>query len=72
RSIELNNANLGIRLKYKIFDNILIVSCFRYPTVPKDQAIIRFSLHSNNTFDQIQQALEIISKEVKYEYIRSN
>lgn len=45
------------------------MSCFRYPTVPKDQAILRFSLHSNNTFDQIYQALEIISKEVKYEHI---
>ncbi|MBC2799068.1 aminotransferase class I/II-fold pyridoxal phosphate-dependent enzyme [Francisella tularensis] len=72
RSIQLNNANLAIRLKDKLFENKIIVSCFRYPTVPKDQAILRFSLHSNNTFDQIQQALEIISKEVKYEYIRSN
>ncbi|MDE4945256.1 pyridoxal phosphate-dependent aminotransferase family protein, partial [Francisella tularensis subsp. holarctica] len=48
------------------FENKIIVSCFRYPTVPKDQDILRCSLHSNNTFDQIQQALEIISKEVKY------
>ena len=72
RSISINDANLVIQLKNKLYQKKIVVSCFRYPTVPKNQAILRFSLHSTNTFDEIQQALEIISKEVHHEYIRSS
>lgn len=69
KSILIKDNNLAINLKNKLYDKNIIVSCFRYPTVPKGQSLLRFSLHSSNTLDQIQEALEIISKELNYGYI---
>ncbi|API86758.1 aminotransferase class I/II-fold pyridoxal phosphate-dependent enzyme [Francisella uliginis] len=70
KSILIKDNNLAISLKNKLYAKNILVSCFRYPTVPKNQALLRFSLHSSNTLDQIQEALEIISKEVNYGFIQ--
>ncbi|WP_150467370.1 aminotransferase class I/II-fold pyridoxal phosphate-dependent enzyme [Francisella sp. SYW-9] len=69
KSILIKDNNLAISLKNKLYSKNILVACFRYPTVPRSQALLRFSLHSNNTSDQIQEALEIISKEVNYGFI---
>lgn len=69
KSILINDNDLAMNLKNKLYTNNISVSCFRYPTVPKNHAILRLSLHTSNTPNQIQKALEIISKEVSYGYI---
>ena len=64
KSILIADNSLAINLTNKLLTKNILVSCFRYPTVPKNQALLRFSLHSNNTLNQIQETLAIISKEV--------
>ncbi|MED7788721.1 pyridoxal phosphate-dependent aminotransferase family protein [Francisella sp. 19X1-34] len=70
KSILIKNNSLAISLRDKLYTKNILVSCFRYPTVPKKQALLRFSLHANNTPNQIQKALELISKEVNYGFIQ--
>ncbi|AJC48974.1 pyridoxal phosphate-dependent aminotransferase family protein [Allofrancisella guangzhouensis] len=62
RSILIGDSSLAIKLKDDLDKNNIAVSCFRYPTVPKNQSLLRFSIHANNTFEEIQKALTILSK----------
>ena len=61
RSIIINENNLALQIKQELENNSLIVSCFRYPTVPKNQVMLRFSIHADNTFCEIEKAINIIT-----------
>jgi 8-amino-7-oxononanoate synthase len=66
RSVIINNNLLAINIQKKLFSNSIHVGCFRYPTVPKNTAIIRFTIHSNNTREQIRTAIHIIANEINH------
>jgi 8-amino-7-oxononanoate synthase len=61
KSIVIGDNALAIKLKKNLSEKNILVSCFRYPSVPKNQALLRFSLHASNTFEQINQAINIIA-----------
>ena len=60
RSIIIKNNNLVMNLKQKLEQENIAVSCFRYPTVPKNLTMLRFSIHANNSFAEINKAIDII------------
>ncbi|MFC4891712.1 aminotransferase class I/II-fold pyridoxal phosphate-dependent enzyme [Pseudofrancisella aestuarii] len=62
KSILINDNNLAIKLKNILDKNNIAVSCFRYPTVPKNQPILRFSIHANNSFNEIDMVISILNK----------
>ncbi|APC96553.1 aminotransferase class I/II-fold pyridoxal phosphate-dependent enzyme [Francisella frigiditurris] len=62
RSILINDNSLAIKLKNILDKNNISVSCFRYPTVPKNQPILRFSIHANNSFSEIDMVMNILNK----------
>lgn len=62
KSILINDNNLAIKLKNTLDKNSISVSCFRHPTVPKNQPILRFSIHANNSFSEIDMVMNILNK----------
>lgn len=53
RSIIINHNDIALNIKQELEQKNILVSCFRYPTVPKDLTMLRFSIHANNSFNQI-------------------
>ena len=62
RSIIINHNDIALNIKQELEQKNILVSCFRYPTVPKDLTMLRFSIHANNSFNQIDKAIDIITK----------
>ncbi len=60
RSIVFDNNQSAIATKKKLQQHNISVSCFRYPTVPRNKPMLRFSLHSDNSFADIKRALTFI------------
>ncbi|QLE79322.1 pyridoxal phosphate-dependent aminotransferase family protein [Francisella sp. Scap27] len=62
RSIIIKENDLALQIKQELENNSLKVSCFRYPTVPQNLTMLRLSIHANNTFSEIEKAINIITK----------